>query len=248
MFGHNVEPARHLVGVEALQIAVQGESVARQRAAHHRGVGREESGHPRRVLAQVETPGGGHPLVKMRGNGVGGLAEVGHITLYDEPRGMAEQHRFYVVPLAADAVHFVGLPQVLEHVVLFGEQRGEVDQHDEGFALDLPAAHLYAYPLVVHLLTPFAQQFGVFGKFRIVPFTVDVGSYQYVTSVEGAICNESLGGNHGVDTSHLVAHLPTHLEQVIQSGELFVFGLSHVIILCNLVSVPLDAAKVQRKN
>ena len=69
-------------------------------AARHRGVGREDRGHVGRVLAQVESAGGGHPLVEVGHHLVRRGAEVLHVGGDDLSGRVAEEHRLDVVPLS----------------------------------------------------------------------------------------------------------------------------------------------------
>ena len=100
VFGHDVELARQFAGVEPSQILVERQPVAGHAAARHRGVGREDRGHVGRVLAQVESAGGGHPLVEVGHHLVRRGAEVLHVGGDDLSGRVAEEHRLDVVPLS----------------------------------------------------------------------------------------------------------------------------------------------------
>ena len=217
VFGHDVELAGQAVGVELRQLAVERESVAGDAAAGDRGVGGEDGGDVGGGLTQVEAAGGGHPLVEVGHDLLGGRAEVLGVGGDDDARGVAEEHRLDVVPLTRDGVDVVGLPEVLEDVVLLGDERGEVDEDDQRTALDLPAADADAQSLAVYALAPRLQQLEVLLEFGVRSLVLEIGTDEDIVVTELAGCGQGFGGDDGVDAAHLVAYLPAYLEQVVGS-------------------------------
>ena len=100
VLGRDVELAGQLVGVELCQVVVEGQAVAGDAAAHDGGVAREDGGHVGGVFAQVEARCGGHPLVAVSDNLLGGRAERLHVGRDDHSGGVTEQDGFDIVPLA----------------------------------------------------------------------------------------------------------------------------------------------------
>ena len=222
VFGHDVELARQFAGVEPSQILVERQPVAGHAAARHRGVGREDRRHVGRVLAQVESAGGGHPLVEVGHHLVRRGAEVLHVGGDDLSGRVAEEHRLDVVPLSRDRIDVVGLPQEFQDVVLLREERRIVDQHRDRTADDAPAADADADAVVVDALAPRFEQLVVLLEFGIVAFALDVGADEQIVVAQFAFDGAGLGRNDGVDAADFVADLPAHLEEVVGRQQ-FVF-------------------------
>ena len=187
-------------------------------------MGGEDRRHVGGVAAQVETSGGRHPLVEMCGDllrrGAEGLDVGGdHLT-----RGPTEKHRLDVVPLSRDRVYVVLLPKPFENLVLAGNQRRKIDQHDQRFALDLPAAHADADALVVDRLTPRLQQIGVLLELGVDPLVRAIGAHEYVTVGKFAGSSLCFGRNDGMDAADFVAYLPAHFEKEVGRQ----FGIAHI--------------------
>ena len=49
--------------------------------------------------------------------------------LNDLPGGISEECRFNKIPLPADGIQFVGLPQALENIVFLVEKGGEIQNN-----------------------------------------------------------------------------------------------------------------------
>ena len=121
----------------------------------------------------------------------------------------------------------VRLPEVLENLVLAGDQRREVDQHHRRLALDLPAADAHADTFVIEALTPRFQQRGVLFELGVHALVREVGTEQDVAVCEFAGYGLCFGRNDGMDTADLVAYLPTNLEQKVGG----VFCIAHILCL-----------------
>ena len=178
--------------------------------------------HVGRVLAQVESAGGGHPLVEVGHHLVRRGAEVLHVGGDDLSGRVAEEHRLDVVPLSRDRVDVVGLPQEFQDVVLLREERRIVDQHRDRTADDAPAADADADAVVVDALAPRFEQLVVLLEFGIVAFALDVGADEQIVVAQFAFDGAGLGRNDGVDAADFVADLPAHLEEVVGRQQ-FVF-------------------------
>ena len=219
---HYVELASLLVSVETLQIAIEGEAVTGQAAAHYGCVGSEARSHIGRVLTQIQTTTRSHPLVEVCNNLIGRGAEVIYVALNNFTGSITEQQGLDIVPLTADRVNAVGLPQRLQDFVFLGQHRREIDQNGDGRTLHLPAADTHADTIIIECLTPHLQQICVLLEFGIYAFTEYIRAQQDVLVAKFLGHSQGFGCNHSVDTAHLVADLPTHFEQVIRSQN-FVF-------------------------
>ena len=215
VFGHDIELAGQIVGVEFGQVGVERQVVARDAAAHDRGVRGEERRHIGCVAAQVETARRGHPFVEMGGDLVGRGAEVLDIGGDHRACGVAEEHGFDVVPLTRNRIDVVGLPEFLEYFVLAGNQRGEVHQYGRRFALDFPVSRADADAFGVESLTPCLQQVGILLEFGVHAFVLQVGADEDVALVEFPDGRLRFGRDYRMDAADFVADLPTYLEQVI---------------------------------
>ena len=217
VLSHYVELASLVVSVETLQIAVEGESVTSQAATHYGCVGGEARSHVGRVLAQIETTARSHPLVEVSNHLIGRGAEVIYVAFNYFTRCITEQNGLDVVPLTADRVNAVGLPERLQDFVLLGQHRREINQNGDGRTLHLPAADTHADTIIIQCLTPGLQQISVLLEFGAYALTIYIGAQQNVLVAEFLGHSQRLGCNHGVDTTDLIAHLPAHFEQVIRS-------------------------------
>lgn len=118
VFGNYVELTGEVVRIQVGQLSVQWDAVAGNASPYDRGVRREDRGGVRSVLPQVETAAGGHPFMEMRyRHFVGGTEHVA-VTLDDLACGIAEQHGFDIIPLAAYRIDLVTLPESFQNVVL----------------------------------------------------------------------------------------------------------------------------------
>ena len=217
VLSHYVELASLVVSVETLQIAIEGEAVTGQAATHYGCVGSEARSHIGRVLAQIQTTARSHPLVEVSNQLIGRGAEVIYVALNHFTGSVAKQHGLDVVPLTADRVNAVGLPQRLQDFVLLGQHRLKINQNSDGRTLHLPAADTHTDTIIIESLAPHLQQIEVLLKFGIYAFAEYIRAQQNVLVAEFLGHSQGFGCNHSVDTAHLVAHLPTHFKQVIRS-------------------------------
>ena len=111
----------------------------------------------------------------------------------------------------------VALPELGEDFVLARDERGEVHQHGQRLALDLPAADADAQALRIDRLTPGFEQGLVLLEFGIRPFVREVGADQDVAVPEFPGHGLGLGRDDGVDAAYFVAYLPACLEQEVGS-------------------------------
>ena len=209
----------HAVGLSELlhggaaQAVVRRHAERRERAAEHRRVGREHGAHGRRVLAQVQQRGAGHPLVRLDHRATAVRCEVLLPPLLDHaPGGVAEQHGLDVVPVALERVDAVVVPQVREDVVLLLVERGEVHQDRARRRGDLPAADAHAD---ARLTTGLHEGFegAVVLERRIVVLAEEPGTDADVVVAVALDQGLGLAGQHGVDPADLVADLPRDLEE-----------------------------------
>ena len=183
------------------------------------------------MLAQIETTARSHPLVEVSNHLIGRSAEVIYVALNHFTCCITKQHRLDVVPLTADRIDAVGLPQRFENFVLLGQHRLEIDQHSDRRTLHLPAADTHTDTIVIECLTPHLHQIGVFFKFGIYALAEHIRAQQNVLVAEFLGHSQRLGCNHGVDTTHFVAHLPAHFEQVIRSQNFVVIHTLFILLI-----------------
>ena len=227
MFGHHPETASHLVGIHRRERAVQRNAVSGHAASHDGRMRGKDRGDERRELAQIQPARSRHPLVEMRGHAVGEVAEIVGIALYHLSGSITEQNRFYVIPLSANRVHAVGIPEKLQDFVLLSEKRTEIHQHRKRRTLDPPTAHLYADAFVIEGLAPEFESLRILLEFSVGILAMHVGSYDHIFVSQHLPHGKSLGRQHGMYAAHLVANLPAHFEQKVRY-HLFCFLLVHL--------------------
>ena len=225
--GDVAETAGHLVAVIGGEIVVQGQVVAGDAAAHHGRMGREDRRDGDAALAEVENTGAGLPLMEL-GDDLVGLAQVVVPEAFDHAAGdIAEQGGLLVIPVAADRVDTVVLPELGEDVVALRQQVLVVHQDGDGRAGDVPAADAQAQAAPGGHLLPSLVEVGVFEEIRVAG-TVHphIRTDQDVVATELGLEMEGFGGDDGVDAADLVANLPADFKQIIGSGQFFL--CSHI--------------------
>ena len=227
VFGNYIELTGEVVRIQVGQLSVQWDAVAGNASPYDRGVRREDRGGVRSVLPQVETAAGGHPFMEMRyRHFVGGTEHVA-VTLDDLACGIAEQHGFDIIPLAAYRIDLVTLPESFQNVVLFVEERAEIHQYGDGAPIDVPSSYPDTYAFAVNHLLPFGKQAGILFEFRIVVLAVDIRTNGYVAVPECFYHRLCLGGHYRMYPAHLVAYLPAHLEKAVGPYQGFVVLIFH---------------------
>ena len=223
MLGRHAETTGQVVRIERSQILVKRHSVSGDAASQHGSVRGEQRGYVRRLPAQIKSSGGGHPLVEMSRDPVGGLTESFDVGGYDQSGGIAEQHRLDVIPLARNRIHTVALPKELQDVVLAGNQRGEIDQDHLRPPDDAPTAHSDTDPLFIQGLPPPLEQRRVLLELPVSPLP-QIGTDRKIAIAVLSAYGPGLGRYHGVDTAHFIAYLPTDLEETVG----FQFHIVHI--------------------
>ena len=223
MLGRHAETTGQVVRIERSQILVKRHSVSGDAASQHGSVRGEQRGYVRRLPAQIKSSGGGHPLVEMSRDPVGGLTESFDVGGYDQSGGIAEQHRLDVIPLARNRIHAVALPKELQDVVLAGNQRGEIDQDHLRPPDDAPTAHSDTDPLFIQGLPPPLEQRRVLLELPVSPLP-QIGTDRKIAIAVLSAYGPGLGRYHGVDTAHFIAYLPTDLEETVG----FQFHIVHI--------------------
>ena len=223
MLGRHAETTGQVVRIERSQILVKRHSVSGDAASQHGSVRGEQRGYVRRLPAQIKSSGGGHPLVEMSRDPVGGLTESFDVGGYDQSGGIAEQHRLDVIPLARNRIHAVALPKELQDVVLAGNQRGEIDQDHLRPPDDAPTAHSDTDPFFIQGLPPPLEQRRVLLELPVSPLS-QIGTDRKIAIAVLSAYGPGLGRYHGVDTAHFIAYLPTDLEETVG----FQFHIVHI--------------------
>ena len=147
---------------------------------------------------------------------VGRRTEIIHVALDHLAGRRTEQHGLDIIPLPADRIDPVTLPQEFQHIVLAREKLAEIDQDRQRLPFDFPPAGLDPYVMIgeQHLF-PLLEQRRVLLEFEVDILAVHVGSDQDVMVSQLFRNCQRFGCDHGMDAADLVAHLPTHLEQIV---------------------------------
>ena len=218
MFGHDIEPAGLIVGIQTGHVAVERQPVTGDAATHNRCMGREDRRNIRRVVEQIQAAACRHPFVEMCYDPVGRRAEIVDVAFDYLSCSGSEEYGFDVVPLPANRVDAVALPQIFQNVVFAGDELAEIDQYRYGIALNLPASDLHTDVVVgQERLFPIFQKFGILLEFEIYVFSMNIGADQNVPIAQLTGQCQHFGRNHRVDAADLVAHLPADFEQIVRN-------------------------------
>ncbi len=237
VFGHDVELARQLVGVELVQVVIERQTVAGDAAAYDGRMRREYRSHVGCVVAQVEAAGRCHPLVEVGYHLVRRRAELLDVRSYHFACGVAEQYGLDIVPLSREGVDVIYVPQFFEYVVFLRKVRFEVDEYRHGRAFDIPASYAHADALRVETLAPCGQQSGVLGELGVAAVLREVGTDGNVLVAHSASDRRRLGGYYRVYAAYLVANLPTDFEQKV-GGQIDVTHTLYFYLLIVVCIIP----------
>ena len=222
--GRHVEAAGHLVSVILLYIIIEGKVVAGEASSHHRGVGGEDRGHGHIGLFQLKHTGAGLPLVELGHHLFSSLEIVVAEALYHAAGQDTEHGRFLIVPVAGEGIHSEVFPEVSQDGIGLREMLLVIHQDGQGLSGNVPSSHAEDQSFAAGLLLPGAVQHRVFQEIRVAGAVhPDIGADEDVPPAQLGLQMECLGGNHGIDTAHLVTHFPTNLKQVIRLYQLFLF-------------------------
>ena len=214
VFALHVELLCHLVAVVGPQIVVERLVVARNAASDAGGVGCEDRGYLGHELLDHQGGGGRLPLVGVEHDTLVVQAVVAVETLHHLGGGPTEEDGVVVVAKGVEAVHAKLLPEAAVEGVFLVEKRAPIDQNGYGAARDRPASYAHVQTLAAGHVLPFGEEALLLevGARAVLP-AVWPDENQLV--VDPVLERPRPGGKHGVDAAHLIADLPTGLEDIV---------------------------------
>ena len=210
--GRDVVAIGFLRGGDFRHAGVDVHAVAGHGAAEHRGVGGEHRAHGRSELLERENARAAHPFMEV-GHAVALVAGGKHLMNGgdDFAAGIAEQHRFDIVPAAGKRIDAEAFPELAQYLIRV-VAAVEVHEDDARTAGDFPAAEAAAQILVLQGVTQSVPAgFVRLGELRIF---FGIGSDEEVLAVVGVHRLLRLACDDLIDAADFVAHFPADLEKV----------------------------------
>ena len=177
VLGFHVELLCHLGAVVGPQVLVEGLVVASDAAPDAGGMGGEDGGNGRHVLAYVQGSQAGHPFVGLIHHMLLALLQAMVVeTLHHEGGCIGEHVGFVVIAVAVEAVHLKIVPGICIEGVTLRIVGLEVYQHHTGLSGDVPPSCADVQAFFFRLLAPGLPQPLVFQKQGIAVCISEIGS------------------------------------------------------------------------